>query len=222
MVEVINSGSGPAVTTATFTVVDLATGDTVAHAAAHVLDQAVIPGDSVIFRPKAGSLVVKDAKRWGPRSPNVYGLSVVISVQGVAVVDTVNTTFGFRNGTFTPDSGFLLDDTRVVLRGFSDHNSMAGVGVAVPPRLNLYRAQMLRAVGGNIWRMSHNPGDPAVFDILDRLGVMSWDENRDYGWYNVDDMRQMVRRDRNHPSIVVWSLCNAIECTEQSRSAPQP
>ena len=68
-----------------------------------------------------------------------------------------------------------------MIRGFSNHNDMAGVGAAVPARLNLFRAQMLRAVGGNTWRMSHNPGSPVAFDIFDRLGILSWDENRDYG-----------------------------------------
>ena len=96
----------------------------------------------------------------------------------------------------------------MILRGFSDHNSFAGVGVAVPARVNLFRAQMLRAVGGNTWRMSHNPPDSTLLDILDRLGIMVWDETRDFTLAQVRDMEDLVKRDRNHPSVIMWSVGN--------------
>jgi beta-galactosidase/beta-glucuronidase len=231
--ELVNEGGTDQAVTARFTAFDAATGMVVATAVSAVTP--VKPGATVKVVPMAGSpLVVKDPKPWSAQHPNLYTVQVEVvmgrtysdgNVGGSAakpaagdesVADAVNVSTGFRDALFTADSGFLLNNERFIFRGFSDHNDMAGVGAAVPQRLNLYRVQMLRAVGGNTWRMSHNPGDPATFDLLDRLGVLSWDENRDYGKYTVVDMVDMVRRDRNHPSIVVWSMCNEIECLEAS------
>ena len=91
---------------------------------------------------------------------------------------------------------------------------LAGVGMAVPDRVNLFRAQSMRAVGANAWRMSHNPPIPVMLDILDRVGVVVWDENRNFGdndiWVQAEG--DMVKRDRNHPSIMVWSFCNEAGC----------
>ena len=103
---------------------------------------------------------------------------------------------------------------RVRLKGFCNHNDFTGVGVAVPPRINLYRAQALRWAGGNAWRMSHNPGAEPTYDILDRLGVLVWDENRQLGTDPgfVEGMRDMVRQHRNHPSVVIYSMCNEAHC----------
>ena len=88
------------------------------------------------------------------------------------------------------------------------------MGVAVPPRINLFRAQMLRDLGSNSWRMSHNPGAQSTYDILDRLGVVVWDETRQLGTDKVfvDGMQDMVRQHRNHPSVVVYSMCNEGHC----------
>ena len=82
--------------------------------------------------------------------------------------------------------------------------------MAIPDRMNLYRAQSLRAVGGNGWRMSHNPPTPGLLDILDRVGVVVMDETRIMNTDNISvmNMGAMVRRDRNHPSITIWSYCN--------------
>ena len=85
----------------------------------------------------------------------------------VTIYDRTSIAIGLRTAEFTADAGFQLNAQRVVLRGFSNHNDMAGVGAAVPTRLNLYRAQMLRAVGGNTWRMSHNPGARASTSCWD-------------------------------------------------------
>ena len=97
---------------------------------------------------------------WSIQSPATYTLRVLIVQRDyremLLVVDAVNTTIGFREATFTT-SGFFLNSRHTVLRGFSDHNSFAGVGAAVPARINLYRAQMLRACGGNFWRTPQNP-----------------------------------------------------------------
>lgn len=107
----------------------------------------------------------------------------------------------------------------MTLRGFSHHNSIGGLGVAVPERVNLFRVQASRALGANIWRQSHNPYTPHLYTLLDLLGTMCWDENRDYGAKYMNGayaiaMRDMVKRDRSHPSIIVWSYCNEFECQQ--------
>lgn len=82
--------------------------------------------------------------------------------------------------------------------------------MAIPDRVNLYRAQALRSVGGNGWRMSHNPPAPELLDILDRVGVVAMDETRILNSDNtsVMNMGAMVKRDRNHPSVIIYSYCN--------------
>lgn len=147
---------------------------------------------------------------WSIKRPHVYNLVADLFVEG-SVIDTVNTTVGFRNISWQ-SSGFKLNGEHLRIRGFSHHSDFGAVGAAVPDRINLFRANALRAVGGNTWRTSHNPYRPAVYEILNRVGVLVWDENRDFNQMNIDDMANLVRRDRNHPAVVIWSACNEIEC----------
>ena len=103
-----------------------------------------------------------------------------------------------------------------------DHSNFAGVGGAVPDRVNLYRTQMLRSVGANAWRMAHNPPALTRLDFMDRLGMLALDENRDFGTVGdrdhealpaqLTDMRDLIKRDRNHASVMAWSFCNEGEC----------
>jgi len=130
------------------------------------------------------------------------------------VVDAVSTTHGFRSLRYDADAGFFLNQRHFKVRGFCDHNSFAVVGMAVPPRVDLFRAQALRALGGNGRRMSHNPPATSTLDIYDRLGVVVMDENRLFANSSkyVANMGALVRRDRNHPSVVIWSFCNEAGC----------
>ena len=140
------------------------------------------------------------------------------------MLDAINTTVGFRSANFTAD-GFRLNGEAVKLRGFCDHPVFVGVGMAVPDRLKLFRAQTLRSVGGNARRMSHAPATPEMLDIYDRLGVMVLDEDRGdgpngypYGAVVNEDpswarnLGEMIRRDRNHPSVILWVYCNEDGC----------
>lgn len=95
--------------------------------------------------------------------------------------DTVNTTIGIRSLKYTGDEGFFMNDDHVKVRGFCDHNDFASVGMGVPDRIKLFRAQASRGVGGNGRRMSHNPPEPFMLDIYDRVGMVVMDENRDFG-----------------------------------------
>ena len=129
-------------------------------------------------------------------------------------IDRVSVSHGLRELRYDADAGFFLNREHFKVRGFCDHNSFAIVGMAVPERISLFRAQASRAVGGNGRRTSHNPPDAAVLDIYDRLGVVVMDENRLFGNESayVSNMGAMVKRDRNHASVVIWSFCNEFGC----------
>ena len=115
----------------------------------------------------------------------------------------------------------MLNGKRTKMRGFCDHENFGGVGSAVHDRINLFRVQALRAVGGNSWRMAHNPPPQARLDFMDRLGFMAMDENRDYGVIKrhpdgansedtnaeLKDMADLVQRDRHHPAGI--SICRS-------------
>ena len=158
---------------------------------------------------------VSNIELWSIARPCLYKLQVcILSASDSSLLDNVTYTIGARQSTWDPNTGFYLNGKHFIWRGFNNHNDFTGVGVAVPDRVNLFRGQMMRAVGANSWRMSHNPPFPVMLDILDTIGVIVWDENRQFGpnpiW--VQDQTDMVRRDRNHPSIMVWSFCNEAGC----------
>lgn len=99
---------------------------------------------------------------------------------------------------------------RIVAVRFCDHNDFASTGMGVPDRIKLFRAQASRSVGGNGRRTSHNAPDPVMLDIYDRLGITVMDENRAIAndTEHEQEMRDLVARDRNHPSVIIWSFCN--------------
>ena len=202
-----------------FVVKDQATGAEVAYLS-HPLAQGQIPtlgGPSIVIN--ATVHMATTAKIWSVQEPNLYDVTVTLTVGSVSA-DVMSVTTGFRTATWGVDPAFQLNGKPFHLRGFAHHNSIGGLGVAIPERVELFRIQASRALGSNIWRMSHNPYTPWVYDLLDATGVMCWDENRDYGAkygsgaYAVA-MHDMVKRDRNHASIVIWSFCNEYECEQE-------
>ena len=156
-----------------------------------------------------------DLKLWSVRDPYQYNAQCTLFANGVAV-DSYSWSTGFRNATFTGASGVFLNGQHLEFRGFSHHDSFAGVGVAMPPRFDLFRAQAGRMLGSNVWRMSHNPYHPELYDVLSALGTTIWDENRDLGPWYAAGMGTMVRRDRNVPAVLLWSFCNEYECGQNS------
>ena len=158
---------------------------------------------------------VSNVELWSLARPYLYKLNVsLMNAADSSSLDNITYSIGARQTTWDPNTGFWLNGKHFIWRGFNNHNDFTGVGVAVPDRVNLFRGQMMRAVGANSWRMSHNPPFPVMLDILDNIGVIVWDENRQFGpnpiW--VQDQKDMVRRDRNHPSIMAWSFCNEAGC----------
>jgi len=146
---------------------------------------------------------------WSPESPRLYTLVTTISVDG-KTVDRTTTTFGIRTAVFDPERGFLLNGQPYPIYGTCNHQDHAGVGAAIPDALQAFRIHRLKEFGSNAIRTSHNPPTPELLDACDRLGMLVMNENRLLG-SDSENMRKwdvMIRRDRNHPSVVIWSISN--------------
>ena len=162
-------------------------------------------------------LTVPAPALWSVKTPTLYQLVTTLTASPSAdSKDVVETTVGIRRLAFGHADGLSVNGERVKIRGFCHHNDFTGVGMAVPERINLFRAQMMRGIGGNAWRMSHNPYRDTLYDTLDRLGVLVWDETRDLREAQLPAFAQMVREHRNHPSIMLWSFCNEGGCSAGS------
>ena len=111
---------------------------------------------------------------------------------------------------FDADKGFLLNGQPYVLKGTCNHQDHAGVGAALPDALQSFRIARLKELGCNAYRCSHNPPTPELLDACDRLGMIVMDENRLLGndSENRRKFEELVRRDRNHPSVAIWSIAN--------------
>jgi len=146
---------------------------------------------------------------WSLENPHLYSLVTEVKVGG-AVVDRFVTRFGVRAVRFDPDLGFFLNDRPVKLKGSCNHQDHAGVGAALPDALQVWRLEQLKSMGCNAYRTSHNPPTPELLDACDRLGLLVIDETRRMSSdpTSMDELERLVRRDRNHPSVVLWSIGN--------------
>ncbi len=155
------------------------------------------------------TLAVDPAALWSVEEPQLYSLETEIRVAG-QVVDTYETLFGIRSIRFDADRGFFLNERPVKIQGVCCHQDHAGVGVAVPDALIEFRIRKLKEMGCNAYRSAHHPATPELLDICDHLGMLVMDENRllSSSDENRGQLESMIRRDRNHPSVVLWSLGN--------------
>ena len=146
---------------------------------------------------------------WSPADPYLYKVETTVKVDG-CVTDVYETTTGIRDIEFDADRGFLLNGQPLKLKGVNMHQDHAGVGAAIPDALQAWRIKQLKKMGCNAYRASHNPMTPALLDICDREGILVIDENRLTG-INEEHLRlleRMIKRDRNHPSVILWSNGN--------------
>jgi beta-galactosidase len=152
---------------------------------------------------------------WSPETPSMYTLVTTVRSEG-RVVDRLETPFGIRTVAFDANKGFLLNGQPCVIKGTCNHQDHAGVGAAIPDALQYFRVRRLKEMGGNAVRTSHNAPTPEWLDACDRLGMLVMDENRLLGSdaQNLAYLAGQVCRDRNHPSVFIWSLFN-----EESRQA---
>lgn len=154
-------------------------------------------------------LHVSQPELWSIENPYLYKVMTRISSQGIET-DRYETSFGIRSIEFTSDRGFLLNEKHVPIKGVCCHQNFAGVGAAMPDRIIEYRLELLKEMGFNAYRSAHHPPTPELLDMCDRMGILVVDENRrlDSTSDGVKDLTRMILRDRNHPSVIMWSLEN--------------
>jgi beta-galactosidase len=201
--EVTNDGDAAASCTVAWTILDPA-GRNVG-----VAESAAVQVPAGTTRSFEGRFAVSAPALWSIEEPHLYRLVAEVRSAGRAI-DRSATHFGIRSVRFDPALGFFLNDKPVKLKGTCNHQDHAGVGSALPDRLHVWRIEQLKAMGSNAYRTSHNPPAPELLDACDRLGMVVIDETRmmssdDEG---LSQLARMLRRDRNHPSVILWSLGN--------------
>ncbi len=152
---------------------------------------------------------VANPQLWSPESPQLYRLVTTVEKDG-EIVDRTETEFGIKTVAFDPEKGFLLNGKPYELKGTCNHQDHAGVGAAVPDRLQYFRVARLKEMGVNAYRTSHNPPTPELLDACDHLGMLVMDENRLLGsdTMHLEQVEGLVRRDRNHACVGIWSIAN--------------
>jgi beta-galactosidase len=180
--------------------------------------EQLLPPNATAEAPEQNILLTQ-ATLWSLENPHLYRLRTTVSVSG-ALVDQSTVNFGVRQLRFDPDHGFFLNGKAVKFHGVCCHQDHAGVGIAIPDRLQVWRLEQLMKMGCNAYRTSHNAPSPVLLDACDRLGILVMDENRHLGdTYEAKtpsgttatelvDLSAQIQRDRNHPSVVMWSTCN--------------
>jgi beta-galactosidase len=197
------------------------TSKTVGSGAAQVLVQEI-----KVFHPQL----------WSPDSPILYTLQSRLQ-SGNAVTDETATRFGIRVAQFDANRGFLLNSKTVKIKGVCIHHDAGCLGAAVPDKVLERRLRLLKDLGANAIRTSHNPPAPELLDLCDRIGLLVKDEAFDEftpskrkwveGWnagvpsrfgyaevfdqWSVTDIQDLVRRDRNHPCVILWSIGNELD-----------
>jgi beta-galactosidase len=151
---------------------------------------------------------IKDPLRWSPETPHLYKILTEVFDDQKAV-DTYETIFGVR--TFEVNrNGVFLNGKLYLVKGTANHQDFAGLGVALPDKINEYKIRLLKEMGSNAYRSAHHPPTPELLDICDRVGMLFLDENRllSSSEEGLKDLATMLYRDRNHPSIFMWSMEN--------------
>jgi beta-galactosidase len=192
---------------------------------------ASIPAANMRLGPGAngkvkGSTVLVHPQLWGPppqQRPNRYVAVTTVTRNGVAV-DEYETRFGVRSIRLDPDKGLIVNGQHIMLQGVNNHHDLGALGAAFNVRAAERQLEMLQEMGANAIRMSHNPPAPELLELTDRMGFLVIDEIFDVwerkktpldshlifpDWHE-QDLRAMLRRDRNHPSVVAWSVGNEV------------
>jgi len=188
---------------------------------------------------------IRNPQLWDIKSPYLYQLKSTIKIGG-EIVDGTVTPFGIRQFRFDPDKGFFLNGKNIKIKGVCLHHDGGCVGAAVPVKLWERRLELMKQIGVNAIRTSHNPPAPEFLDLCDRMGFVvmdeafdeftpgknKWIEGRNVGTaskagfneafdeWAVRDIQDMVRRDRNHPSIILWSIANEVDYPNDPFSHP--
>lgn len=181
----------------------------------------------------AETFSISDPRLWSPDAPNLYVAVTRVTRRG-RLLDEIETTFGIRTAEFTPAEGFHLDGGRVPLRGVCLHHDLGALGAAFNASAARRQLEILKEMGANALRTSHNPPAPGLLELCDEMGILVLDELADtwlvpkkpngyarlFDDWSEADLRALIRRDRNHPCVIAWSLGN--EVGEQRDPALQP
>ena len=172
---------------------------------AKTTSRAIEPFSSTEIAQKGA---IKKPLLWSPETPNLYKVLTEVTENG-KIIDTYETTFGVRTIEFNRN-GFFLNGKLYPVKGSCNHQDFAGIGVALPNKVNWYKLKLLKEVGSNAYRCSHHPPTPELLDMCDSLGLLVLDENRMLSSTEggLKDLTTMLYRDRNHPSIFMWSMEN--------------
>jgi beta-galactosidase len=169
------------------------------------------------------TLKVKNPKLWSLEKPSRY-VVVIQVVRNGKIVDSYETPFGIRTIRFDAEKGFFLNGKHVYIKGVCNHHDLGALGTAINKRALERQVEILKEMGANAIRTSHNPPAPELLEICDRLGMLVMDEGFDawaaakekndyhlaFADWHEKDWRSQVRRDRNHPSVILWSIGNEI------------
>lgn len=192
--------------------------------------QSVPAGGTVTF---ALDVPIAQPKLWGLDSPELYRANVQIAGLGAAPPEFTSVEFGIRDAHFESATGFWLNGKNLKLKGVCLHSDGGAFGAAVPNEVLFQRLNALRTLGVNAIRTAHNPPDPVLLELCDGLGFVVMDEcfdcwtvaknPQDYHLYfnewSKTDLRETVRRDRNHPSVILYSAGNEIHDTPKEELA---
>jgi beta-galactosidase len=169
---------------------------------------------------------IANPRLWGPlpqQTPHRYVAVTSVTRDG-KVVDRYETAFGIRSLRFDADQGLFVNGQHVAIKGVNNHHDLGALGAAFNVRAAGRQLEMLQQMGANAVRMSHNPPAPELLELTDRMGILVMDEVFD-AWerkktpldfhlifpdWHEQDMRSMLRRDRNHPSVIMWSIGNEV------------
>jgi beta-galactosidase len=190
----------------------------------------ILPGKEKTI---AQAIIIPSPKLWSIETPVMYSLVTKIMVNGKQV-DEVITPFGIRSIRYDVDKGFFLNGQNIKMNGVCLHHDGGCVGSAVPIKVWERRLQILKEMGCNAIRTSHNPVVPEFLDLCDRMGFLVMDEifdewkkgkvpfgyNKYFDFWADKDIISMIQRDRNHPSIVLWSAGNEIP-EQSSENGPE-
>ena len=169
------------------------------------------------------SVTITGARLWDTENPNLYTMVATLYRPDGSVADRMEERFGIRKLEFSPEYGFKLNGKKVLLKGIANHHTLGALGAAAYPRAMEKRIQLLKDFGFNHIRTSHNPYSESLLDLCDEYGILVVDELYDKWttqfaggrneWTDQwqKDVPEWVRRDRNHPSVVFWSLGNELQ-----------
>ncbi len=173
-----------------------------------------------------GTIVLKNPKLWGPtptQQPNLY-IAVTTLMKNGKAIDTYETRFGIRSLEFNPDKGLLVNGEHIQIKGVNQHHDLGGLGAAFNTRAAERQLEILREMGCNAIRLSHNPPAPELLELTDKMGFLvineifdSWERKKTaldfhliFPEWSEPDARSFVRRDRNYPSVIMWSFGNEV------------